>query len=314
MNFATLDLNLLKVFDAMMREGSTTRAGQRIGLSQPAVSAALGRLRHALGDELFVRHGQGVVPTDYARAVETPIRETLERLEALLHRKPFDPAQSDAVLRFSALDFMSEMLVPRLMEILRRDAPGMRLQHLDLVPDNYIEMLDAQSLDMALLPALKVPEWVETRPLFRSPFALIARRGHSRLARAGLDSGDTIPLDLFCDLDHGLCSPDGKLRAMTDDALDRLGRQRRVVLSTPFFAGLIRVVRESDVIAMIPGQLARAVAKREGLALYAAPLEMPCPLIVMHWHRRSSGNPAQGWFRDRVAEILGALHPPGMAL
>lgn len=313
-NFQTLDLNLLRVFDAMMREGSTTRAGERLGLSQPAVSSALGRLRHALGDELFVRQGRGMVPTDYADRLAGPVRETLDRLEAMLQGPSFDPAGSDAIFRFSGLDFFSEMLMPDLAVLLARQAPGVRVQHLDLVPDTEVEMLDAHSLDLALMPTTKLPDWAESAPLFHSRFVVVARAGHPRLRRSGIAPGGTIPLDLFCDLGHVLCSPDGKLRAMGDAALEAVGRRRRVAMSMPFFSGVTGIVAGTDLISLIPEQLARRVAPRLGLATYEAPMPLGTPLIRMYWHRRFTGSPAHRWFREAVAGILVPLNPADMPL
>lgn len=135
-NLATFDLNLLRVLDALLREGSTVRAGERIGLSQPAVSAALNRLRAALDDELFFRQGQGLAATDYARSLEEPLAMVLASIEALLARPgAFDAASSEASFRISGSDFFAEMLMPRLGERLLRLAPSMRVHLVDLVPD-----------------------------------------------------------------------------------------------------------------------------------------------------------------------------------
>ncbi len=125
MNMAKFDLNLLRVLDALLHEGSTVRAGARIGLSQPAVSAALGRLRHALGDELFLRHGQGLEPTDYARSLEIPLRKALDGLEALLSGPDnFDPATATLTFKLSGSDFFAEMLMPVLADQVSRDRAG----------------------------------------------------------------------------------------------------------------------------------------------------------------------------------------------
>ncbi|UWQ20648.1 LysR family transcriptional regulator [Jannaschia sp. W003] len=313
-NFNTLDLNLLRVFHAMMREGSTTRAGERLGLSQPAVSSALGRLRHALGDALFVRQGQRMVPTAYAQTLAGPIHETLSALELALRGPEFDPATSDAVFRFSGIDFFAEMLMPALARTLLAEAPGVRVQHLDLVPDLQVEMLDRHQLDLALLPALDLPDWVESAPLFHAGFVAVARAGHARLARAHVAPEGEIPLDLFCDLGHVLCSPDGKLRAMGDDALEAAGRRRRVVMTMPFFSGVMRIVAETDLVALVPEQLARRVAPRLDLRCYRAPVPLPVPLLKMHWHKRMTRAADHRWFRETVARHLRPLNPDAMPL
>lgn len=308
MNFNTLDLNLLRVLDAVLRERSTVRAGQRIGLSQPAVSAALGRLRHALGDELLVRRGSGLEPTDYGRAIAVPLRETLDRMEeVLVGPKRFDPMEAEDSFRISGSDFFADMLMPQLAETLGRRAPGMRVQLVDLVPDSYVDTLERYEVDLALIPMMDMPDWVECRPVFRSSFSAIARKGHPRLARAGLEPGGTMPLDLFCDLPHVLFSPEGKLKAMGDRALALVGRERQVVMTMPVFFGVYKAVSRSDLIALVPTQLAEYVADDYGLDIYEPPMLVPPALIVMIWHKRSTANPAHRWLRGVIAEILEPL-------
>ncbi|MBX9462583.1 MAG: LysR family transcriptional regulator [Aquamicrobium sp.] len=305
MNMLTFDLNLLRILDALLREGSTVRAAERVHLSQPAVSAALGRLRHALGDELFVRRGLGLEPTDYARALAIPLREGLDNIEAILAGPAmFDPSTSEASFKISGSDFFAEMLMPRLADELSRRAPDMRVQLVDLVPDSYVDTLERYEVDLALIPATEVPSWIDHQPVFRSSFSVIARRDHPRLARAGLRCGDTVPIDLFCDIGHVLFSPEGKLKAMGDAALARVGRERRVVMTMPVFSGVYRAVAESDLIALLPSQLAKRVAHRDGLSIYCPPMTVDRALITMIWHKRSSANPAHRWLRELIAEIL----------
>jgi DNA-binding transcriptional LysR family regulator len=141
-NFSTLDLNLLRVFDAMMLELNTTRAGERVGLSQPAVSSALGRLRHVTGDDLFVRDGNRMVPTPRALAMAEPIRSALRRMEdALSAAAGFDPASSSQIFRISGSDYFSTLLMPRLAEAVTREAPGITLQMLDHPAGEVVDLL-----------------------------------------------------------------------------------------------------------------------------------------------------------------------------
>ncbi|MFZ2099379.1 MAG: LysR family transcriptional regulator [Oricola sp.] len=315
MNISGFDLNLLRVLDALLREGSTVKAGARIGLSQPAVSAALGRLRHALKDQLFVRRGQGLEPTDYARSLAMPLRAILDDLEALLSAPgEFDPAASQAAFKLSGSDFFAEMLMPRLAHEVSKRAPGMRVQLVDLVPYDYVNTLERYEVDIAMIPATGFPDWVDHRPVFWSTFSVIARDNHSRLKHANLIPGDTIPIDLFCDLGHVLFSPEGKLNAMGDAALTRVGRERRVVMTLPVFSGVCSAVSESDLIALIPTQLAHQVAARLKLDVYKAPMSIEPALITMIWHKRSTATPEHRWLRELIAEILTPLNEDGRPL
>lgn len=299
------DLNLLRVLDALLRERSTVRAGERLGLSQPAVSAALGRLRHALGDPLFVRQGQGMVPTVFAQRLETPLRQALSALQEVLSGPgTFDPRAARIDFRISASDYFGATLMPVLTCRLSALAPGVRLQMVDLVPDSYVEPLDRHAVDLALMPQGAYPAWVDSAPLFRAEFVTVARAGHPALA--GHDPDECLPLDLFCALDHVLCSPEGHFSGMGDAALARLGRSRRVVVSVPFFEAVLHIVAGSDLIALVPVALTTARAARGEIVCLPPPMPMVLPDICMIWHRRLTGDPAHRWMRAQISEILHA--------
>ena len=307
-NLSSFDLNLLRVLDALLQTHSTVAAANRIGLSQPAVSAALGRLRRALGDELFLRRGQGLEPTVFALSLEVPLREALDRIEALLQGPAsFDPATSRAGFKISGSDYFAELLMPGLAEVLQRQAPGMRLHLVDLVQDRHVDTLQNREVDIALIPDMEMPGWVEREPIFRSSFSVIARKGHPRLAREGVAPGETIPLDLFCDLGHVLFSPEGNSRAMGDAALARLGRERHVVMTMPVFSGVYGAVAGSDLIALLPTGLARKKAPEVGLEVYLPPMPMPVVQLVMVWHRRQSASPARIWLCRQIASLMAPL-------
>jgi len=308
MNLSAFDLNLLRVLDALLATSSPTEAGRRVGLSQPAVSAALGRLRAALDDTLFVRQGRRLVPTAYAEGLRDPLRALLEETEQLLSGgQRFDPATARESFRVSGSDFYAELLMPKLAEQLSRAAPGIRVHMVDLVPDNHVQSIERYNVDLAILPETAFPAWIDRRRAHGSRFVTIARKGHPRLARAGIAPGAVIPVDLFCDLQHAVFSPEGRPRAMGDAALARVGRERRVAMTLPVFSGVYHAVSQSDLIALIPHQLAERMAPRIGLEIYRPPMPVPPVSIMMAWHRRASHAPAHRWLRGQIAGILAAL-------
>lgn len=311
MNFASFDLNLLRILDALLETGSVTEAGRRIGLSQPAVSAALGRLRYALGDPLFLRQGGRLVPTEYALGLRDSLRDLLEGAEALLAGPgPFDPANAEDFFRVSGSDFYAEFLMPELADHLSRVAPRMRVHLVDLVPDRCLDAIDRYGVDMAMIPRTSLPDWIDSRPLHSSRFVVIARRDHSALGAARLRPGAQVPLDLFCDLQHILFSPEGQAQGVADEALARVGRERRVAMTLPVFSGVCRTVAQSDLIALIPEQMARRVAPHLGLEIYRPPVEVPAVSLVLVWHRRATRSPAHRWLRDQIATLLAPLDAP----
>ncbi|MDC0737033.1 LysR family transcriptional regulator [Cognatishimia sp. SS12] len=306
MNFATLDLNLLRVLNALLQEGSTVKAARRLAMSQSAVSGALSRLRHALGDQLFVRQGNQLVATDYAAGLETGLREELERLEAMLAPPTvFDPQTAEGTFRIAASDFFAELLMPPLGDLLQKSAPGIRAQLVDLVPNDYAASLERRNADIALIPDMAVPDWINTQPLFHSPFHVIARKGNPGIAE--LTDGEQMPMEVFCTLNHVLFSPEGNLAAMGDAALHRVGKTRQVAMTVPVFSGVCRAVSESDLIALVPAQLAEKVAGTFGLRVFEPPMKIDPALIIGIWHKRSEATPMAAWMRRKVFGLMTAL-------
>ena len=306
MNFATLDLNLLRILNAILRDGSTTKAGESLGLSQSAVSNALNRLRHALDDQLFVRRGNQLVPTDFAASIKDGLREELNRLEGLLaSQTDFDPKLANGNFRISASDFFAELLMPALGQHLNKAAPGITAQMVDLVPYNYVESLDRYDADIALIPDMDLPDWISREPLFHSSFTVIGRAANPALQ--DLKSGEEMPMSTFCALSHVLFSPEGKTAAMGDEALAKVGKKRQVAMTLPVFSGVCRAVSESDLIALVPSQLAQKVAAGFALKHFTPPFEIPPALIVAIWHKRSDENPMSKWMRQQIFDLMKPL-------
>jgi len=309
MNLASFDLNLLKVLDALLIEGSTTRAAARVGLSQPAVSAALGRLRTALDDPLFVREGAALRPTDFARALREPIRAHLSGLEqTLAGAGPFDPAHCDASFRISGSDYFSVMLLPALMQRLGKVAPGMRLSFVDLIHPGNLHEMGRMDVDIALPCTRNIPSRIVAEPMFWSDWQVVAAAGHPRLARSGIGDGDNVPIDLYCDMNHVVFSSEGRHASHEDQVLSTLGRSRRVALAVGSFRDLYETVAGSELLAVLPGTLARAVAQRFGLTTHSVPFPMEPALLWVAWNRWQTEDPAHRWLRGEIAVLLRHLN------
>lgn len=304
MNFAALDLNLLRVFDAMMVELSTVRAGERVGLSQPAVSSALGRLRGILGDELFVRDGNRMVPTPRATQICGPVRQALASLEeALAAAATFDPSTSARTFMLVGSDYFSTLLMPPLTARVTR-AATVTLQMIDHPSGEVFGLLSDGKADIVIDRALEAPEWIASRRLFRSWLVCIARRGHPLLAEKGIRPGDMLPPDVFCALPHVLRSADGGRTGTIDPALGRLGLSRQVVLTVPHFQAAALSVAASDLLGSIPVHFARQVAEQLAIDFYLPPMESPTMEVTMYWHRRFDRDPGNAWLRDEIAAVL----------
>jgi DNA-binding transcriptional LysR family regulator len=307
MNFAAFDLNLLRVLDALIRERSVTRAGAAIGLSQPAVSNALNRLRHTLKDELFVRRGNDMVPTSRAESIAEQVREALVQMErAIAGDTEFDPTSANRIFTLMGADFFSTQFMPGLSARFADIAPGCSLRLLDSATGDVERLLRDNAIDAALERPLDMPDWVSQQILFRSPFAIIASRDNKKIRAAKLKGGAPMPLDLFAELPHAIRSIDGSLSGMVDDALRKAGAWRKVVLALPHFQGVALAVARGHVIAAVPLQFAQAVHKDLDLMMFKPPVEVPAADVRMYWHKRHDKHPAHRWLRN---QIVAAMRP-----
>lgn len=306
MNFQTFDLNLLRVFEALMRERSVTRAGEHVGLSQPAVSAALARLRAALDDQLFVRRGTEMVPTPRAESLTPSVRDALGTLErGLFGDRRFDASTAETSFTLLGADFFSTLVMPNLGAWLRVEAPGVRLRFLDSARGDVDRLLQDDSIDLALERPLQVPDWVSSELLFVSPFVVVAARGHRGLN--DLAAGSAIPLDRFCSIPQAIRTITGDLSGAVDEALALAGAQRKVVLGLPHFQSVALAVGRSDLIAALPVQYAQAVADELDLDIFQLPVPSPAPEIRMYWHSRHDSRPAHAWLRRAVATAVSEI-------
>lgn len=306
MNFRTFDLNLLRVLDGMLAMRNTTRVGESIGLSQPAVSSALRRLRDVLNDPLFVRQGQVLVPTDFALSLQEPVRSALNNLEsALSGGGDFNPAHISRNFVIGASDFFHEMLMPRLAGIVSIQAPNVRLKLLAAETETFGVMLTANRFDMALSIGVDTPAWVERSPAFRASNSVVARRGHKLLG--SLQRRDTLPLDLFCGLPQVIFSVTEEFTHFEDAALSRIGRARHVQMSVPGYYGVGRIVAQTDLVGVLPTRFALSVADKLGLEIFRLPFEMPLVEMFLYWRSRDTTSLEQGWLRSLVLDLLSPL-------
>jgi DNA-binding transcriptional LysR family regulator len=305
MNISSLDLNLLRVFDALMQERSVTRAGERIGLSQPAVSSALNRLRHVVSDQLFVREGNVMVPTARATALAPAIRQAMENIDFVFSEHSlFDPTTAKRSFRLLGSDYFSTMLMPELALRALRAAPNITLQFLDGGPRAMPHVLSEGTIDLVLGLSAEMPEWAGSEFLFTSRLVVAARRGHVELERARVAPGEVIPLELFCSLPQVICSTDGGVSTAIDAALSAKGRTRRVVLTMPHFHAVSLAIAKGSLVGSIPSQFADAAAKTLGLDLFELPVGGDKLNVSMHWHRRYDRDNAHMWLRDQVRSVF----------
>jgi DNA-binding transcriptional LysR family regulator len=305
MNFSALDLNLLRVFDAMMGELSTTRAGERIGLSQPAVSTALARLRRVTGDELFVRDGKKMAPTALALSMREPVRAALAQLEGVFSEVAvFEPASSHRTFTLLGSDYFSTILMPELVKAVHPQAPNVTLRMLDAQANAVADRLSEGAADLAINRELDMPGWIASKTLFQGALLCVAARGNPMLARHGIKPGDRIPADVFCSIPQVLLSVDGSTTGTQDATLKQNGLTRQIVLTVPHFHAVALAVSTSGLLASLPAVFARYVARYVDIELYLPPFDAPKLDIKLYWHRRMDREQANVWLRDHVTKLL----------
>lgn len=307
-NFGNLDLNLLRVLDCLLIERSTTRAAQRLNLTQSAVSASLRRLRNALGDPLFERKQNALAPTPYALFLEPELRELLTRLENMLEAShTFSIADCRRTFRLSASDYFADYLLPQLTQKIHSQAPGAKVQLTPLDPHDHVNSLERFKTDAIIFLSSQIPGWMRSSDVFDSHFRIIARAEHPLLRQAGLTTSDTISLELYCGLQHGLYSPSGETRTWVDIELEKLGRTRNIAATTSTFHGLSKMIAHSDLIATVPMMTALDMAEHYPLSVYGHPLTGIKSKLMMAWHYRNDKKPEHEWFRSLIVAELKSL-------
>lgn len=296
------DLQLLECFEALMRERSVSRAAERMGLSQSAMSEVLARLRDRFDDPLLVRGREGMQPTPRALELAPRVRDIVVRLRELVAgRESFDPAQCAMRLKLAASDYTQFLMLPRLTEILAERAPDVAV---DVLPINILrvgEALDLGEIDLAVAYYVDPPPTLKRRPLFREHYVGVARHGHPAL-------GSRIDTAAYAALRHVSVAPSGLtfFSGALDSLLAAQGMKRKVAVTSPHFLLAANLVAHSDLVLALPSRAARRLAAQLPLTLFDIPFDLPEIDIAMYWHERTHTSSAHQWLRDQVRESLPA--------
>ena len=304
MNFRTLDLNLLRVFDAVMLERNVTRAASALSMTQPAVSNALRRLRESIGEDLFVPGATGVTPTPHAQALWPSVRQALAGLRDLFDPQGFEPRSDERTFTLLMADATAAVLLPPLMVRLQRERSRVGLHVEPLTTRDPRAALERGTADIAIgfFPdaaralAASAEHGEEVLDLlYDCEYVGVMRRQHP-LARH-----DELNLDDYCAADHIRVNFTGRPHGFVDQALTRLGRQRHVVLTINDFSTTARIVRRSNLLSVFPRSFVPASGEAGGLTVRSLPFELPRIEVGQLWHRRHERDPAHRWLREFIA-------------
>jgi len=298
----SVDLAMLRTFDALLRERSVSRAAARLFLSQPAVSASLKRLRGAFGDPLFTRAPHGIVPTARALALAPRLDAVLLELQQMLNPlNAFDPATSDRILRVAGSDHTSRTMLPTLCRTLSETGSRIRLSWELADYGLLIDRLRRGDVDVGLMPRTVPVAGVESTLLYEDAYVVCSRRGRGNAAaRMNLES--------FCKAPHAVLA---QSRSMLDDLIDqtlaRQGRRRNVQVAVTSFSQMVDLLAGSEMIAVIPQRVAAWYAKQVHVA--PLPLDLPRYRLYLCWDARSNADDAVLWLKDRMLGLGRAAVP-----
>ncbi len=300
MDIRALDLNLLVLFDAMVEHRSVTRAAEAVGLSQPATSAAVNRLRRLFGDPLFVRTGAEMKPTPRAIELADPVRRVVAVVKGeILHAQAFDPATDERVFTIIAPDIAEVNLLPAVLAHCAVESPQVRLRTLAMPRQAAAETLESGAAELAVgyFPDLRKAGFFQQK-LFATELVCIVRSGHPAI-------GASLTLKQYLAAAHALVSPEGREHVF-DKFLHERGLKRRVVLEISHYMSLLPIIAGSDLVATVPMDLAEVCARHAAIRIVPAPIKSPAVEIHQYWHSRSHKDPANTWLRGLFHRLFGS--------
>lgn len=299
-NLRTFDLNLLRVFEAINRDGSVSKAADTLGLSQPAVSNALNRLRRQFDDPLFVRTRRGMEPTPKAGQLALAVHRGMTTIRAGLSAGvDFHPARSERRFTLLMTDVGEISFLPILLTELRRQAPGIDVSVVEAGLARYDELLENGTADLAI-GRISLADTLSSELIHSSPFVVLLSRGHPRL-RAGPDGRPTLSYEDYLAAPHVLVQPRGASGDPIREALGADAAKRRIGLSIPHATVLPMIIGDSELIATVPQVCAQNLIATGKLCQVEAPFAIPRNFVYQWWHKRNTADPGHRWLRGIFA-------------
>jgi DNA-binding transcriptional LysR family regulator len=297
-HLADIDLALLRSFCVLIAEESVSRAADRIGIGQPAMSHALARLRAVFDDPLLVRSQHRMVPTAKALELHEKVKEILARIDRLQAPQQFDPLTTPVQFTMTATEFVEYEIFPRLMQRLAVEGPAISILVRPAQPERSLGWLETGEIDFRLGWSEKAPPALRGRPLFADRLVSIVRHDHPALA-------EPMTTERYIELPHVRPEIEGRSRSerAVDEALAAMHRKLRLSLRVRNYLTVPHVVAQSDLAAIVPSRLARAFAEVLPLTMFETPLKLPTIQYSIYWHDRTQGSPPHRWLRRLIADV-----------
>lgn len=298
------DLNLLPVMLVMMEERNVTRAAERLGITQPALSNALNRLRDTLNDPLFIRERYGMRPTPKAEQLAQVVSVALSSIDnVILGQQDFDPLQATRLFTLAPNSYVEFIMMPAIVARLRVCAPGIRLRLTPFGNDVTETGVISGNTDMVLGRIVDPPDNLVVQHLMNEGLACVVRADHPLV-------GDTLSADLYEQLRHVNVLPPGRMRAGLYQALEQRGLRRQVAVSVTHFLAVPEMIAVTDYCATLPRLICQHLSRDTRLRIVPAPVDLGTFPVEMGWHARYRDDPAHRWFRSLMVETAQALADP----
>jgi DNA-binding transcriptional LysR family regulator len=301
-DLSKIDLNLLVAFEALLEEQSVTAAAQRLNLGQPAMSAALNRLRLLFQDELLIRVGKEMQPTSKALELAPGILAALQQVrQTLENHQVFDPMSSQRILTMGSPDYTSYVLIPALLEFCAENAPNLNFRFREYQKDQIRELLEQGEMDLALGVFPTPPQRIHCSALFQEHFVGIARKGHRAIMNGA------ISVETFAKLPHALVTLRRDATGEIDKALARHHLQRRVAITLPHMLVLPTIIATSDTVAAVPYRIAKKLTQLYNLQIFTLPVETAPWTVSLLWSRLSGKDAANSWLRQTLEMLCESI-------
>ena len=292
------ELNLLMVFDAIMTEGSITRASEQLAMTQPAVSNAVSRMRSLWNDELFVKDGRNIQPTAYAKDLWSQISDPLSTLNQAITPGEFDPSTTNRTFRVSLTDVVVDIAWKPLRRLIEEQAPGINVYAIPYTAQKAQQVLDDADADLVIGQQSAMSSSVISEYLFTSELVCIMRTDHP------LAQKETLDLATFAEADHLLVTLSGDTIGITDQAMALQGLRRRVAMTVNHFSSVVPLIKDSNLIAVVPSTTVEKPIFSGEIAVKPSPVNTPPNPISCYWHRRQERDKGLCWFRKHLNQIL----------
>lgn len=301
MSLRRIDLNLLVVFDSLIQERSITKTADKLAMSQPAVSHALSRLRSQLEDPLLVRSGNTMQASPRAIELHELLHPSLLAIEHALEKRPaFDPSESQSEFTVATTDYVETLLLPKILKILNKQAPGIRLHTRNLASSRPFDEIEDGVVDLVLCRAGKHPKSLRSKPLLQDHFL-------SAMAKSNPLASKRLTIKRYLNADHLLVSPESNRKAIVDKVLAQQGKKRKIAAIVPHFLVAPPAIAETNLIVTAPARVLETIGQQQGLHITATPIALAPFTISMLWHQRNDGDKGLMWLRQTILNVTKTL-------